>query len=299
MKAINLDILVSDYSGGCRFSKDFYVHPGKGEAVEKEMMRLDTLGLCIVEDGEYRINLNNRACLLGEREILIAHTNDIYTDVYFSEDFNGTVIFASLDLLDGLVEPAHLHHCLELLKDEPVHKVPDDLWNLVKSYCAILTIKTALRSNIKSDETAEMIGKSFLSDIFNLLLKDVEVSLMHRDGTRPELLYRQFINLLVSIPEKPHEVAFYAGKLSISPRYLASLCKDISGRSAKEWITEYIMNDVRRYLVGTDLSVKEVASRTLFTNFSFFSKTVKHYFGKTPLELRNSRYASQKSVLYR
>lgn len=50
------------------------------------------------------------------------------------------------------------------------------------------------------------------------------------------------------------------------------------------------MNDVRRYLTGSDLSVKEVASRTRFTNLSFFSKAVKRYFGMTPLELRNSQY---------
>ncbi len=89
--------------------------------------------------------------------------------------------------------------------------------------------------------------------------------------------------------QKPHEVAYYADKLSISPRYLANLCKAVSNKSAKEWINEYMMNDVRRYLIGTDLSIKEVASRTLFTNFSFFSKTVKHYFGKAPLELRNQK----------
>ena len=49
------------------------------------------------------------------------------------------------------------------------------------------------------------------------------------------------------------------------------------------------MNDVRRYLMGTDLSIKEVATRTLFTNFSFFSNTVKRHFGMTPLGLRNKK----------
>ncbi|MBD5280272.1 MAG: AraC family transcriptional regulator [Bacteroides sp.] len=71
-------------------------------------------------------------------------------------------------------------------------------------------------------------------------------------------------------------VTLYADKLSISPRYLANLCKTVSGKSTKEWIDEYVMNDVRRYLIRTDLSIKEVATRTLFTNFSFFSKMVKN-----------------------
>ena len=289
MKTINLDILVSDYTGGHRFSKDLYVHPGRGEAADECMFRLDTLGICIVENGDYSIVLNNRTHHLGKGEILIANPNDFYENVVFSEDFDGMVVFASIDLLDGMVEPTHLHHCLSILKEEPVYKVPDELWGLVKSYCALLTIKTSLRSLTKSDETAEMIGKSFLSDIFNLVLKDAEASINNKSGTRPEILYRQFINLLVSTPAKPHEVAYYADRLSISPRYLASLCKTVSGKSAKEWITEYVMNDVRRYLVGTDLSAKEVAARTLFTNLPFFSKNVKRHFGMTPLAIRNNQ----------
>ena len=39
MKTINLDILVSDHTGGYRFSKDFYIHPGKGGEIDEEMIR--------------------------------------------------------------------------------------------------------------------------------------------------------------------------------------------------------------------------------------------------------------------
>lgn len=288
MKTINLDILVSDYTGGYRFSKDFYIHPSKGD-VDEEMIRLDTLGLCIVEEGEYSIRLNNKTYTLNTGEILIANTNDFYENVRFSDDFEGIVIFASLDLLDKLVEPTHLHQSLEFLKMKPVHRIENSLWNLVKSYCAALTLKTQLHSVAKSDETAEMLGKALLADIFNLVLKDIETISLDSDTSRPQILYRQFINLIISTPAKPHEVAYYADRLSISPRYLANICRAISGKSAKAWIDEYIMNDVRRYLIGTDLSIKEVASRTLFTNFSFFSKTVKRHFGMTPLELRNRK----------
>ncbi len=289
MKTINLDILVSDYTGGYRFSKDFYIHPGKGGDVDEEMIRLDTLGLCIVEEGAYSIRLNNRTYTLSTGEILIANTNDFYEDVEFSNDFEGMVIFASLDLLDKLVEPTHLHQSLEVLKVKPVHRIENSMWNLVKSYCAALTLKTQLHTVVKSDETAEMIGKALLADIFNLVLKDIEAIPVGGNESRPQILYRQFINLIISTPAKPHEVAYYADKPSISPRYLANLCKAVSGKSAKEWIDEYVMNDVRRYLIGTDLSIKEVASRTLFTNFPFFSKSVKRHFGKTPLELRNRK----------
>lgn len=290
MKTINLDILIRDYTGGKRFSHDFYVHPGKGANTDEEMIRLDTLGICIVEKGVYQICLNKEDHTLTEGKILLAHTNDFYENVRFSKDFEGMVVFASIDILEGLVEPTHLHHCLEALKENPVHRPSPLLWELLKSYTALLTIKTGISENRQSDETAAVVGKTFLADVFNLVLSDMEVKFNKKTDTRPQTLYRQFINLLISTPSKPHDVAYYAKELAITPRYLATLCKTVSGKSAREWIMEYIMNDVRRYLTGSGLSVKEIAVRTLFTNFSFFSKTVKHHFGMTPLELRNSKH---------
>lgn len=162
-------------------------------------------------------------------------------------------------------------------------------WELLKSYLALFKIKAGITDSQLSDNTASIVGKAFLADIFNLVLKNVETFPNKEAGTRPQMLYRQFINLLVSTPAKPHDVEYYSNALSITPRYLAKLCKDASGKSARVWIMEYIMNDVRRYLTGSDLSIKEIASRTLFSNFSFFSKAVKRYYGMTPLELRNSQ----------
>lgn len=289
MKTINIDILIRDYRGGRRFSHDFYVNSDSKDSAFEEMIRLDTLGICIVQHGIYRIRLNKKEYTLKECEILIACTNDFYDNVSFSNDFEGLVVFASVDMIADVVDSTHLCHCLEGLKYHPVHKITPKKWELMKSYIALFKIKAGIFDSQESDDTAAAVGKAFLADIFNLILNNIETSPDKKAATRPQLLYRQFINLLVSTPSKPHDVEYYAKVLSITPRYLATLCKDVSGKSARVWIMEYIMNDVRRYLIGSDLSIKEIASRTLFTNFSFFSKSVKRYFRMTPLELRNSR----------
>ena len=41
MKTINLDIQVTDYNGGYRFTKDLYIHPGHGGEIDTEMIRLE------------------------------------------------------------------------------------------------------------------------------------------------------------------------------------------------------------------------------------------------------------------
>ena len=78
-----------------------------------------------------------------------------------------------------------------------------------------------------------------------------------------------------------------ACKLCISPKYLTAVCKKNSGKTANEWITEQVLEDIRYYLRQTDLSIKQICDRLGFPNPSFFGKYVKDHFGMTPMEFRN------------
>ncbi len=87
---------------------------------------------------------------------------------------------------------------------------------------------------------------------------------------------------------KRQKVESYAKELCISPKYLTAVCKKNSGKTANEWITEHVLEDIRYYLKQTDLSLKQICDRLGFPNQSFFGKYVKDHFGMTPMEFRNS-----------
>ena len=77
--------------------------------------------------------------------------------------------------------------------------------------------------------------------------------------------------------------------LAVLPKYLSTICKKYSGKTANTWITEHVMEDIRYYLVSTDLSIKEICVRLGFPNTSFFGKYVKEHFGVTPTQMRTMR----------
>jgi AraC-like DNA-binding protein len=77
-------------------------------------------------------------------------------------------------------------------------------------------------------------------------------------------------------------------QLCISPKYLTAVCKKNSGKTANEWITEQVLEDIRYYLKQTDLSIKQICDQLGFPNPSFFGKYVKDHFGMTPLKFRNA-----------
>jgi len=100
--------------------------------------------------------------------------------------------------------------------------------------------------------------------------------------------FQRFLDLLHSTDVKHRTVEAYANDLCISPKYLTTICKKNSGKTANEWITEHVLEDIRYYLKQTDLSMKQICDRLGFPNPSFFGKYVKDHFGMTPIEFRNS-----------
>lgn len=83
-----------------------------------------------------------------------------------------------------------------------------------------------------------------------------------------------------------HNVGFYAGRLAITPKYLSSLIRDISGLSAPQWINDYIVVEAKTLLKSSDMNIKQIAEYLYFPNPSFFSKYFKQHTGVSPKEYR-------------
>lgn len=98
--------------------------------------------------------------------------------------------------------------------------------------------------------------------------------------------FQRFLDLLHSVDVKHRTVEWYATELCITPKYLSAICKKQSGKTANEWITEHVLEDIRYYLKQTDLSIKQICDQLGFPNTSFFGRYVKDHFGQTPIQIR-------------
>ena len=101
-------------------------------------------------------------------------------------------------------------------------------------------------------------------------------------------LFQRFLHLLSSDMVKHRTVESFASELCISAKYLSAVCKKSSGKTAGQWITEHVMEEIRYQLCHTDHTLKQVSSMLGFPNTSFFGKYVKEHFGMTPLQLRQT-----------
>ena len=92
----------------------------------------------------------------------------------------------------------------------------------------------------------------------------------------------QFLDLLTEHHSQQRSVGFYASRLHITPKYMSSLIKEVSGRSAAQWIDEYVILEAKSLLKYSDLSIQEIAYRLNFSTQSFFGKYFKQHTGMSP-----------------
>ena len=105
---------------------------------------------------------------------------------------------------------------------------------------------------------------------------------------RREEYFAKFITLLSENFKRERTVGFYAEQMCVTPKYLSLLIKDFSGKSAAEWIDNYVITEAKTLLRYSTMSIQEVAYDLNFSSQSFFGKYFKHLTGMSPSEYKLS-----------
>ena len=99
---------------------------------------------------------------------------------------------------------------------------------------------------------------------------------------------REFLQLVNQYHQRERGLAFYASKLFISPKYLSLIIKESTGRSAAEWIDDYVILQAKNLLRFSGKNVQQIAYELNFSNQSSFGKYFKHLTGMSPTKFQRS-----------
>ena len=104
--------------------------------------------------------------------------------------------------------------------------------------------------------------------------------------SREQRLFTDFIQLVSEFAPEHHTIDFYASGLCITPRYMSTIIKQVSGKSAKQWIDDALVTRIKIDLKHTDKTVARICDDMNFPNPSFLTKFFKRMTGMTPREFR-------------
>lgn len=110
-----------------------------------------------------------------------------------------------------------------------------------------------------------------------------------RPLSRQESLTKDFFNQIIHNHQREHNVAFYAEQICVSPKYLSSVVRRITGSSPQDWIEKLLLFSSKRLLRSSDLTVAQVADKLCFSSSSAFVRFFRSNAGITPKDYRLSQ----------
>ena len=107
-----------------------------------------------------------------------------------------------------------------------------------------------------------------------------------RVQTRQESITSEFIRLVEDNYRAKRDLVFYAKRMGLTSKYLSTVVKASSGKSAVGWIERYVTLDAITQLTSTERTIKQIAYDLNFPSQSFFGKYFARVVGVSPQAYR-------------
>ena len=104
---------------------------------------------------------------------------------------------------------------------------------------------------------------------------------------RNKAYFSAFMEELLKHYMQERSVGFYAERLHLTPKYLTTLLRTTTGRTASEWIDAYVILEAKNLLKYSSMNIQEIAYYLNFPNQSFFGRYFKEHTGMTPSAYRS------------
>lgn len=108
-----------------------------------------------------------------------------------------------------------------------------------------------------------------------------------REYSRRQILFHQFVRLVRENARTEHQVSFYAGKLSVSARYLGGIVAEyFNGKTPKQMIDEQLTAEIKAQLDNLQMSVCEISEYFRFPECASLNRFFKRNTGMSPSKYR-------------
>jgi AraC-like DNA-binding protein len=125
-------------------------------------------------------------------------------------------------------------------------------------------------------------------ELFLLKLERVSQNPISTTKTNQYLLFFQFKNLVEEGFRTTRNVKDYAAKLSVSPKHLNTIVKNFTRATAKAFIDHYVLLEIKRAILSTDKSLKEIAFEVGFDEVTNFTKFFKKHTNQSPKDFKST-----------
>ncbi|MDE6217839.1 MAG: helix-turn-helix domain-containing protein [Muribaculaceae bacterium] len=246
---------------------------------------IDALLIILVRKGSGRFGIDLTEYEVKENSLIVLQPKNYIFMSTTSDYCSANVIACSRvvveDVLPKLTDilPTLLHH-----RAEPVSHLSREDADRLNEYFLFIENRLRKPSTNFIRQNIRCLLQAALYEMIDIHSRDVDQN--KRPRTRQEEIMARFIIAVTENFRRERQVSFYANQLCITSKHLSAVVKKISGRTAGEWIDNYVVMEAKVLLKTTDSTIQEISDKLNFKNQSFFGKFFKHLTGHTPTAYR-------------
>ncbi|MBQ8224501.1 MAG: AraC family transcriptional regulator [Bacteroides sp.] len=247
--------------------------------------RLNATCLSVCLKGTCSLEVNLEQYHMEEGMLNIILPDQIVRQGERSDDFEGLFIAVSTDFLDVVLPTMQqLFPLFFQIKERPCIKLTSEELQSFREYHSFLWGRVKRKEYPFRKEITQGILLSLFYEIYNIY-RGHETKEPGKKS-RKEDLFERFIRLVSESYKSERRVAYYAERMFVTPKHLSSVVKEVSGRTAGEWIDSLVVLEAKVLLKSSELSIQEISDELTFANQSFFGKYFKNHTGLSPSEYR-------------
>ncbi len=242
-------------------------------------------GVCT--GGSALVNVASTKHRLVKNELLILFPYQLASISKVSDDFEITFFKVPYELffdtLSGMcrMSPSFFFY----MRQHFTYKVDEEEATRFLHFCNLLKFRTDGTKRMFRRESIMYLLRIFYFDIYISYRNDPEAVRNQKYSHKEDIAFN-FFRLVTQYYTENREVSFYADKLCVSPKYLTMVIKDVFGQSAKEYIVDYVLLEIKSLLRDSTLDIKEIVARMKFPNQSLMSRFFRKHTGMSPSQYR-------------
>lgn len=273
-----MDISIYDnYSG---VEKDFEFFNLDGQYQE-----CDSLLCAICMRGTATIKIRLQEYQMKRCDFLVIGPHIPFYIVEQSDDFHIDIIRAGLSIFDFATEDFLKIHLERLTRGCPICTLTARkliMFHTIHSYLKLLV--KGENNRYRNLVVYEYIKIFFYEVCYILDNQHKRIKIPKRDRE----ITKEFFRSVESNFRNNRKVEFYADRIGVSPKHLAHVIHNVTGKYPSDWIEGYLLLESKKLLRKTKDSIQVISFDLNFATPSHFGKFFKDKTGQTPREFRKA-----------
>lgn len=250
---------------------------------EPQVVDFGAIVLCRGGSATMRIDFKDWS--LHEGAVITLFPDDVMILLDVSDDFEVEMLRYDRDMLrEASLQLEHTVY--SALRGDRCRKDRPVVTDIIHNMFALLQVYFTQEDCTCLDQLVLYQLKAFFTGFYDWIYRNRDERPPETGSRRTRELFNQFMRTLAEQYRHSRDVAYYAQRLNISPKYLNTIVQRTTHHTAKAIIDQYVVMQLKLLLRTSTDPIKKIAWDYQFSDTSFLCRYFKQHTGQTPQQFR-------------